>query len=447
MKAFMVVPAALAATLVLSSGCGTPHLKLHTSYVYDTAITVKTPPVVRPNPFTDTRVGNQLYDEVVFQTLLSLDPNGRLAPGLAKSWSRNPSGTIWHLTLNPYAKWWSGRPVTAQNVVWTLDLYRNPASGFVNARKLANVERIDISSKTTVTIILKRPDRNFAANALTPQGGLWILPSFLLQRDPASRVRTSRYLTDMKDLVGTGPYRPFKSTSNTLTWVAYPRYFGGPPKTKYLRWVWGNDLAQSVDIAQTSTHSSHYGTGYRTISETGTHLWYLASPNAFLSSVVKAATNVQALPGVPAHSPQWAPAPLKPPRQRSASLQTVMSHHGYHRVQGLWVGPGGSRVSLLLTAPRTPFGRDLARALKSQWTAQGLHVRFVDSSQVANVRLAFHQAHPHAEFSLASRDLLVWSPVHWHVAQQITDFVPNVWQPFYKAEGWRVRSGRKPVTQ
>ncbi len=102
------------------NSCGAPHLKLRSGYVYNTAITVAMTPVTNINPITSYSQSNHLYDEMVFETLTGLSPSGHPVPELASTWRHNKRDTLWVLHLNPFAKWWTGRPVTARDVVWSL---------------------------------------------------------------------------------------------------------------------------------------------------------------------------------------------------------------------------------------------------------------------------------------------------------------------------------------
>ncbi len=449
MKPLTLVLAPLAGLALIASACGAPHISLHPAYTYDTAITVSTPPVRNPSPVTAWAAGDRLYEQMVFQTLLSLNPHGHAVPELAQSWSHNAAGTIWHFTLNPFAKWWSGRPITAQNVVWTLNFYRNPESGFVDAGELRSVVRVKEVSRTALEIVLKHPELDFAADTLTPRGGIWILPSFLLTRLAPSQVRTSGYLTDTKDLMGSGPFRPIQVAPGTVTWVAYPRYFLGAPKTKYLRWVWSRrDQGAAIDIAATYFPSSRFERNYRSLTEKSTTLWYLTATSRFWLTVVRKATNAALLPGIPAYSTGWNPESLTRYGPYSpGQLDALLARRGYRRTPQFWVGADGTILRITLAEPHSAFGRRLAQVLAKEWQARGFRVELVPSGHPANIRLRWREAAPTPEPLPPDSHQLVWAPQHWYVRDRIADFTPNVWQLFYKAASWRVRSHAKPVAQ
>jgi oligopeptide transport system substrate-binding protein len=57
-------------------------------------------------------------DKMLYSGLVSLDPHLQLTPELAESWTVK-DGTVYTFTLRANAKFHDGRPVTAQNVVYS----------------------------------------------------------------------------------------------------------------------------------------------------------------------------------------------------------------------------------------------------------------------------------------------------------------------------------------
>ncbi|MGH7552076.1 MAG: ABC transporter substrate-binding protein, partial [Longimicrobiales bacterium] len=53
----------------------------------------------------------------VYETLVRVDCEGRVVPGLAESWIRQPRGDEWLFTLRGDARFHDGAPVTARDVV------------------------------------------------------------------------------------------------------------------------------------------------------------------------------------------------------------------------------------------------------------------------------------------------------------------------------------------
>ena len=66
-------------------------------------------------------------DKLVFSGLVSFDPYLNLTPDLAESWSVSQDGTVYIFTLRQNARFHNGRPVTAQDVVYSWERAASPA--------------------------------------------------------------------------------------------------------------------------------------------------------------------------------------------------------------------------------------------------------------------------------------------------------------------------------
>ena len=66
-------------------------------------------------------------DKRVFSGLVSLDPALNLTPDLAERWDMSPDGTVYTFYLRQNAKFHDGRPVTAQDVVYSWERAASPA--------------------------------------------------------------------------------------------------------------------------------------------------------------------------------------------------------------------------------------------------------------------------------------------------------------------------------
>ena len=65
-------------------------------------------------------------DKLVFSGLVSFDPNLNLTPDLAESWDVSADGTVYTFHLRPNAKFHNGRPVTAQDVIYSWERAVSP---------------------------------------------------------------------------------------------------------------------------------------------------------------------------------------------------------------------------------------------------------------------------------------------------------------------------------
>lgn len=79
----------------------------------------------RLNPLLNTNnAPDRDISRLIFSGLLDFDSNGAPQPDLAESWGYSKDGTIYTFTLRKNAKWHDGKPVTADDVVFTVGLMR-----------------------------------------------------------------------------------------------------------------------------------------------------------------------------------------------------------------------------------------------------------------------------------------------------------------------------------
>jgi peptide/nickel transport system substrate-binding protein len=99
--------------------------------------------------YSPSLVTSQMCD-----TLLRSDANGALTPGLATS--EQPDDLTLVYTLRGGATFWDGKPVTADDVAWSLQRSAAPESYL--ALMFENVDSITATGPDQVTVRLKKPD-------------------------------------------------------------------------------------------------------------------------------------------------------------------------------------------------------------------------------------------------------------------------------------------------
>ncbi len=135
---------------------------------------------------------------LIFSGLVKTGPGGTLVPDLAASWSVDKAGKVWTVAIRPDASWQDGQPVTADDVVYTVDALKDPSSGGAQAAAWADVTVAAVDSKT-VTFTLGSPVGGFLAALTQP-----LLPAHLLQGVSFADLATSAFALSP---VGTGPYQ------------------------------------------------------------------------------------------------------------------------------------------------------------------------------------------------------------------------------------------------
>lgn len=144
------------------------------------------------------------YDTwLMFEGLVYLDQDTWLPkPLLAESWEFAPDNSTITFHLKPDVTWHDGQPFTADDVKFTFDLIRDPAtaSPFRNT-----VERrfsgVDVLDPETVVLRLVEP----SPKLLVEVAKLAIAPRHLLAGQPPAEHATSEFTTVAP--IGTGPFR------------------------------------------------------------------------------------------------------------------------------------------------------------------------------------------------------------------------------------------------
>jgi peptide/nickel transport system substrate-binding protein len=128
---------------------------------------------------------------VVYERLVAYDDEGQPQPQLAESWETLDDLT--HVfTLRAGVTFHNGQPLTADDVKWTFERIKDPATASSWARKFEPIDAIDSDGDRVVTFHLSSPYGPFMAALASPWGS--IVPS------------TSEPLDLATTMVGTGAF-------------------------------------------------------------------------------------------------------------------------------------------------------------------------------------------------------------------------------------------------
>ena len=90
------------------------------------------------------------------ESLVNLSPDGKLGPGLATLSRTDPTTIV--LDVNPKATFWDGKPVTADDVVYSLNRNTDKKLGGFYGATLSRVTSITATTPSQVTLKLSKPD-------------------------------------------------------------------------------------------------------------------------------------------------------------------------------------------------------------------------------------------------------------------------------------------------
>jgi peptide/nickel transport system substrate-binding protein len=125
----------------------------------------------------DPRIGadaqSQRIDALLFDGLVARDAKFQFTPALAERWEQpNPLTFVFHLRSS--VRFHDGRPLTARDVVWTIQSMRSGAVISPKAGSYASVDSIEAPDDLTVVLHLKHPDNFLLTNLST--GAMGIVP-------------------------------------------------------------------------------------------------------------------------------------------------------------------------------------------------------------------------------------------------------------------------------
>ena len=112
-------------------------------------------------PFAQDPMG-RLASDAMFERLAEIGPalntvgDRGFIPRLARSWEWSADSLSIAFAIDPRARWHDGRPVTASDVRFSFNLYKNPRSGAVQLSLLGNVDSVSVRDSLTAVAWFKR---------------------------------------------------------------------------------------------------------------------------------------------------------------------------------------------------------------------------------------------------------------------------------------------------
>ena len=186
-----------------------------------------------PTPYGAVRGPGRLISSFLFDTLAFPDVTGEPKPWLARSWESSPDGKTWTFRLRDTVKWHDGRPLTADDVVFTFDYnLKGPGAATGVYSAINYVDSVTSPDPYTVVIVINSVRPSFLPDVAGSFSAMSIIPKHIWSgvTDPA------KFQGDQA-LIGSGPYRlnQFDLTNNTYQFVANEDFYLGPPKVRELQ--------------------------------------------------------------------------------------------------------------------------------------------------------------------------------------------------------------------
>ncbi|MCD6576734.1 MAG: peptide ABC transporter substrate-binding protein [Anaerolineaceae bacterium] len=182
----------------------------------------------RLNPVLDYyNSADRDVDRLIFSSLIKYDPRGLPKADLAESWGVSYDGLTYNFSIRENANWHDGSPVISDDVVFTIDLMRDPDSVLPEDIKdfWRSVEIIALSDKQ-LQFHLQEPFAPFIDYL-----NFGVLPKHILSGMTFNEMTNSEFSLQP---VGSGPYKFKRLTSkdgviNTVVLSANMDYYLNPP--------------------------------------------------------------------------------------------------------------------------------------------------------------------------------------------------------------------------
>ncbi|MBQ2246438.1 MAG: hypothetical protein II324_05210, partial [Selenomonadales bacterium] len=177
------------------------------------------------HPLIGTDSASTEVQSLIYDALVCVNGDKKMTGDLAEAWTVSSGGKVYTFRLKDGITWHDGQPFTADDVVFTFDMARDKRNGYIDARELANIERVTASGNE-VTFRLAKADSAFLARV----AGISILPKHIWQKVQNLREEAPRIAP-----VGTGPYRLVEwKKAQYLRFAANDSYHKGAPHIKTL---------------------------------------------------------------------------------------------------------------------------------------------------------------------------------------------------------------------
>jgi oligopeptide transport system substrate-binding protein len=176
----------------------------------------------------------------LFRGLVVLDPSLQIRPALAERWDVSADGAVYTFFLNPKARFHNGRPVTADDVVFswqraaspdldspTVMTYMGDISGLAafHSGQASSITGLEVVDARTLRVTLETPRPTFLHKLAYPV-------SWIVDRDNVGFPGWEQHPN------GTGPFRVVQHLRDQLLLLEpSPWFYAGPPAIAHVRYL------------------------------------------------------------------------------------------------------------------------------------------------------------------------------------------------------------------
>lgn len=169
---------------------------------------------------------NLLVNKSMFNALLRYSPEDwSPQPDLAEKWGVSKDGLTWTFDLRRDVLWHDGKPFTAEDVKFTLDLFRDPKVASSFRGNVAIIANVETAGPHAVKLTTRTPDSSLPEVLAYL---IFIMPKHLLAGGEYTPTKFPEEF--IRRPIGTGPFKFAEHVpGNYFTVVANDRYHEGRP--------------------------------------------------------------------------------------------------------------------------------------------------------------------------------------------------------------------------
>ncbi len=177
-------------------------------------IAMNTPKTLHPLYNTQANIEQALY--LIFSPLVNIEEDGSISANLAESWVVNEDNTAVTITLKQGVTWHDGRPLTSDDVIFTLNQIQAIAD-CPYEQAVTNLQAVEKIDQTTFKIIYKQRFSGVLQTLFFP-----VIPKHIYEVPNSQEMSVKP--------VGSGPYMYDRTTPlEAIHLKANPNYFKGKP--------------------------------------------------------------------------------------------------------------------------------------------------------------------------------------------------------------------------
>lgn len=177
---------------------------------------------------------------LVFSGLTRLKRDGTVVGDLASRWTVSPDGKLYTFYLRPDAVWQDGQPVTAADVIFTINEIQSPS--FPGSPEIANLwKSVKVTQVNSHTVQFQLATPYVPFLEYTTVG---ILPEHILHGTVGRNLLTTGFNAQP---IGSGPFMVRSATLQSVTLEPNPHYYGKKPYLAGITFRYYDNFPSALD--------------------------------------------------------------------------------------------------------------------------------------------------------------------------------------------------------